>query len=89
MSDNVIKLKGELSVHGDEATAKIVAWLRNEADSIERGDVLPVHKAVLVVHTEADGKVNTKVSYSNANILERTGMLTLALHDVANDYATD
>lgn len=77
----VIKLGQDIEVRGSEATAKIVAWLREQADALESGKDWPAQKAVLTVLQDCDGQFRTRVVFCNAKTIERAGILSLALHD--------
>ena len=85
MSDNVIKLKGEMPASGSEAVAKVVAWLREQADAIESGESRPAHKAVLMTFEDCGGEARTSAAYCNASVIERIGMAYMALNDMTND----
>lgn len=84
MSDNVVKLRGEAAVQGADATAKVIAWLRERANMLESGEARPAHKAVLVLHESTGDKFSTLTAYCNATSIERIGMLSLSLHDLAS-----
>lgn len=81
----VIKLGQDVEVRGTEATAKIVAWLREQADAIENGKEWPVQKAVLTVLQDCGGQFRTRVIFCNAKTIERAGILSLALHDTLSN----
>lgn len=77
----VVKLGMDVEVRGSEAAAKVVAWLREQADAIESGESWPAHKAVLTVLGDCNGQFRTRVIFCNAATIERAGILALALHD--------
>lgn len=67
-----------------EATAKIVAWLREQANELESGEARPVHKAVLTVFEDCGDQIRVNSTFCNARFVERVGIMYTALNDVAN-----
>lgn len=84
MGDNVVSLKGKTTAHGPDAVAQVVAWLREQADEIEKGEARPVHKAILTVFEDCGDKVRTHTVFCNVSSVERVGIMFLALNDTAN-----
>jgi hypothetical protein len=84
---DVLKLKGsDAPAQNTEAVAKVVAFLREQADAIESGDARPAHKAVLTIYEDTDGvKFRTQTAFCNASSIERAGLMAVALHDTIND----
>jgi len=82
--DNVVKLKGDPTAYGSEAVAKVVAWLREQADELESGESRPAHKAVLMVFEDCSGTIRTQTVFCNASAIERIGIMYMALNDTAN-----
>jgi hypothetical protein len=80
---DIVKLKGETSVHGSEAVVKVVAWLRDQADALENGEARPAHKAVLTVFEDCSGQIRTHTAFCNASTVELVGIMYLALNDAA------
>jgi hypothetical protein len=79
----VVKLGRDTEVQGAEATAKVITWLRSQADAMESGQARPVHKAVLTVFEDCSGQVRTHTAFCNASSIERAGIMYLALNDTA------
>ncbi len=80
----VVSIKGETDVQGAEATAAIVAWLRDQANALESGEARPAHKAVLVVLEDCSGTIRIGPAFCNASAAERVGIMYMALHDIAS-----
>lgn len=80
----VVSIKGETDVQGAEATAAIVAWLRDQANALESGESRPAHKAVLTVFEDCIGTVRTQTAFCNTSAIERLGIMYAALNDTAN-----
>jgi hypothetical protein len=80
----VVSIKGETDVRGAEATAAVVAWLREYADRLESGESRPVEKAVLLTYENIGDQFRVSTAYCNATTIERAGMLSLSLHDTAD-----
>lgn len=84
MSDkitNILKLSPDGPVSGPQATAEVVAWLRDTADELERGETWPAQKAVLTIYQDIGQQFRTSTSFCNATPLERIAIMHLALHD--------
>ena len=77
-------IKGEMNLQGAEATAAVVAWLREQADRLENGESRPAHKAVLTVFEDCSGTVRTCTVFCNTSAIERIGIMYAALNDTAN-----
>ncbi len=80
----VLKIKGVAEIKGSDATAQIVAWLREQADAIEKGKVRPVHKAVLTVYEDRNEQFRINSAFCNVSGLERIGLMHAALTDLTN-----
>lgn len=78
---DVTKLRGESPLYGMEATTRVVAWLREQADFLERGEARPAHKAVLTMYEDTGGKIRTVTVFCNTSSIERAGIMSMALHD--------
>lgn len=81
-------------VSGREATAKVVAWLREQADLIENADSNrdapygDTEKAVLILYASATEASQFWIGsrYVNTNgVIERVGIVKLALADICNN----
>ena len=82
---NVVNLKGEITVEdATEATTKIVAWLREQANALESGESRPTHKAVLTVFEDCGDQIRINSSFCNARFIERVGIMYAALNDLVN-----
>lgn len=82
---NVVKLKGGIeTISGPDATVSVVTWLRNQADALEKGEARPAQKAILVTYESLGEQYLVSSAFCNATSIERAGMLTMALHDVAD-----
>jgi hypothetical protein len=81
----VVSIKGEKTdLQGTEATAAIVAWLRDQANILESGEARPAHKAILVVLEDCSGEIRIGPAFCNTSAAERVGILYMALHDIAS-----
>ena len=81
----VLKIKGTAEARGVDAVTQVVAWLREQADAIERGEVRPVHKAVLTVYEDRSEQFRIGVAFCNVSGLERIGLMHAALSDLTNE----
>jgi hypothetical protein len=84
MGNNVIKLKGTDSAQGLDAVSDVVKWLREYADKIEKGEIRPTHKAVLILYEGLNEQFRVSTVCCNATTIERAGMISLSLHDTAD-----
>jgi hypothetical protein len=80
----VVSIKGETDIQGAKATAAVVAWLREQANGLESGEVRPAHKAVLTVFEDCSGTIRTHTVFCNTSAVERIGIMYMALNDTAN-----
>ena len=82
---DVVNLKGLAAVDDvAEATAKIIAWLRELADELESGEARPAHKAVFTVFEDCGDSIRVHSAFCNARFIERVGIMYAALNDVTN-----
>lgn len=88
MSDNVLKLVQHGQTRGPEAVADLIAWLRDTADDIESGSET-AHKAVLTLYEDRGDEFRITSRYCNTSLLERIGIMTAALQDVAQKDRTE
>ncbi len=78
--DNVVKLKDGNPIDKPDEVSDIIAWLREYADRLEKGEVRPAHKAVLIIYEKLAEKFRISTAYCNAEAVERAGMISLSLH---------
>lgn len=81
---DVVKLKGTDSAQSLDAVSDVVKWLREYADKIEKGEIRPTHKAVLILYEGLNEQFRVSTAYCNATTIERAGMISLSLHDIAD-----
>lgn len=74
----VVSLNKDAELRGSEATTSVVTWLRNQADALEKGEVRPAQKAILVTYESLGEQYLVSSAYCNATSIERAGMLSMA-----------
>lgn len=63
-----------------EPDKSVVKFLRDLADEIERNVTTP-NKAVVILHTDLAEKFDVSCRFCNASVIERTGIMHIALQD--------
>ncbi len=85
-ASNIVRLasvNNKVAVVDKAAAQLVVAFLREWADDIEKGETL-AERAVLILHHKApDGTFVIKSRRCNVELLEQVGMMHLALMDVS------
>ena len=86
MADNIIRLatvNDTVQTEGKAANELVVAFLREYADEIERGE-RDADRAVLVLHQKGDnGTFSVSSRRCNADFLTAVALLHLALTDLS------
>lgn len=81
MADKVTRLVSSTPVRGTEAQAKVVAFLRSQADAIEKGEEPGTQKAIVILYKDVGEQFAVRSRFCNVTSIERTGMLYMAAHD--------
>lgn len=74
----------KLVPQGAAPDRSVSEFLRELADIIDGQDAKP-NKAVVVLHTNLGSQFGVHSRFCNATLIERTGMLQIALHDSLSD----
>ena len=79
------ELKGDANpIQGLEAVSDVVKFLREYADKLEKGEMRPAHKAVLILYEDCNEQFRISTAYCNATTIERAGMISVSLHDTVD-----
>lgn len=82
---DVLKTVHSTPVRGEEATAKVVDFLRRMANDIESGEEPEAQKAILIFYKDVGEQFAIRSRFCNCTSIERAGMMALAKHDTLSD----